>query len=68
MDLRDVNLKNAIDGKEIHPKLSKIKWITMFYPNEPSKEASNIKLALKVLNEDKSEKIVITDYQFISVF
>ena len=56
MDLRDVNLKNAIDGKEIHPKLSKIKWITMFYPNEPSKEASNIKLALKVLNEDKSEK------------
>ena len=68
MDLRDVNLENAIDGKEIHPKLSKIKWITMFYPNEPSKEASNIKLALKVLNEDKSEKIIVTDYQFISVF
>ncbi len=68
MDLRNVNLENAIDGIEIHPKLSKIKWITMFYPNEPSKEASNIKLALKVLNEDKSEKIIVTDYQFISVF
>ena len=32
MDLRDVNLENSIDGKEIHPKLSNIKWITMFYP------------------------------------
>ena len=44
MDLRDVNLENSIDGKEIHPEVSKIKWITMFYPNEPTKEASNIKL------------------------
>ena len=34
MDLRNVNLENSIDGKEIHPKLSKIKWITMFYPDE----------------------------------
>ena len=36
MDLRNVNLENSIDGKEIHPKLSKIKWITMFYPDEPA--------------------------------
>ena len=32
MDLRGVNLENSIDGGLIHPKLSKIKWITMFYP------------------------------------
>ncbi len=68
MDLRNINLENSIDGKEVHPKLSKIKWITMFFPNEPTKEASNIKLALKILEEDKSKKIIITDYQFISVF
>ena len=35
MDLRNVNLKNSIDGKEIHPELSNIKWITMFYPDDP---------------------------------
>ncbi len=68
MDLRNINLENSIDGKEVHPKLSKIKWITMFYPNEPAKEASSIKLAFKILEEDKSKKIIITDYQFISVF
>ena len=68
MDLRDVNFENSIDGKEIHPGLSKIKWITMFYPTNPAKEASNIKLVLKTLEEDKSKKIIITDYQFISVF
>ena len=68
MDLRDVNLENSIDGKQIHPKLSKIKWITMFYPDDPAKEAFNIKLALKILEKDKSKKMIITDYQFISVF
>ncbi len=68
MDLRNVSLENSIDGKEIHSKLSKIRWITMFYPNDPVNEASNIKLALKVLQEDKSKKMIITDYQFISVF
>ena len=68
MDLRDTNLENSIDGKEIHPKLSNIKWITMFYPDDPKQEVSNIKLALKILKEDKSKKMIITDYQFISVF
>ena len=68
MDLRNVNLENSIDGKEIHPELSKIKWITMFYPTKPVREANNIKLVLKILEEDKSKKMIITDYQFISVF
>ncbi len=68
MDLRNVNLKNAINAKVIHPELSGIKWITMFYPDDPKKEVSNIKLALKILEEDKSNKMIITDYQFISVF
>ena len=28
----------------------------------------NIKIAIKILEEDKSKKMIITDYQFISVF
>tara|TARA_Y200000002_G_C22668891_1_gene659107 strand:+ start:812 stop:2365 length:1554 start_codon:yes stop_codon:yes gene_type:complete len=68
MDLRDVSLENSIDGEKVHSKLSNIKWITMFYPNDPAKEAANIKLALKILEEDKNKKMIITDYQFISVF
>ena len=68
MDLRGVNLENSIDGGLIHPKLSKIKWITMFYPENPLEEVTSIKLALKILREDKEKKMLITDYQFISVF
>ena len=40
----------------------------MFYPDDPKKEASNIKLAIKIINDDKNKKMIITDYQFISVF
>ena len=43
MDLRDVDFENSIDGNLIHPKFSKIKWITMFYPDDPQKEANYIK-------------------------
>ena len=68
MDLRNVNLNNSVDGENIHPKLSNIKWITMFYPSNPDKEVLNIKLAFKILSEDKNNKMIITDYQFISVF
>ncbi len=68
MDLRGVDLTNSLDGKKIHPALSNIKWITMFYPDNPEEEISNIKMALKIIKEDKSKKMLITDYQFISVF
>ena len=68
MDLRDVNLKNSIDGGKINKGLSNIRWITMFYPDDPEKEISSIKIALKSLEDDKSKKMIITDYQFISVF
>ena len=68
MDLRNVKLENSIDGKIIHSELSNIKWITMFYPDDPAKEVSNIKLAFKILRDDKENKMIVTDYQFISVF
>ena len=68
MDLRGVNLEKSIDGKKIHEKLSKIRWITMFYPDNPEKEVSKILLALKTIEDDKDKIMLITDYQFISVF
>ena len=68
MDLRGIDLRNSIDGGKIHPELSKIKWITMFYPDDPIKEAENIKFAFDILKKDKNKKMLITDYGFISVF
>ena len=35
MDLRSVDLSKAIDAKIINEELNGIKWITMFYPENP---------------------------------
>jgi len=68
MDLRTVDLNNAIDAGQINNKLSGIKWITMFYPEKPEQEIKNINFAVNILKNDKEKKMIITDYQFISVF
>ena len=52
--------------EKIHPKLSKIKWIICFIQMILKKLL--IKLAIKIINDDKNKKMIITDYQFISVF
>ncbi len=68
MDLRNVDLNKSIDGEVIHPKLAGIKWITMFYPDNPTEEANNIKMAINILKQDQNKKMLITDYGFITVF
>ena len=68
MDLRNINLSNSIDGQLIDSNLSNIKWLTMFYPESPMKEVENIKFAVNIIKNDKEKKMIITDYQFISVF
>jgi len=68
MDLKSVDISKAIDAGKIDKKLSGIKWITMFYPEKPSEEIKNINLAIKILKKDTGKKMIVTDYQFISVF
>tara|TARA_Y100000591_G_C21505663_1_gene532148 strand:- start:24 stop:485 length:462 start_codon:yes stop_codon:yes gene_type:complete len=68
MDLKDIEMKNSVDGSKIDKRLSGIKWITVFYPNDPNKEIKNLKFAINHLNKDTEKKMLITDYQFISVF
>ena len=40
----------------------------MFYPEDPLKEIESIRNAMDILKKDKSVNMIITDYQFISVF
>ena len=68
MDLRNVNLKNSVDGELVDKRFSGIKWITMFYPDNPIKEVEKIKFAVNQIKKEKQKKMIITDYQFISVF
>ena len=67
MDLRKVNMKNAIDANVLDEKLSGLKWITPFYPNNPKKETSLLSDAIKIIKKDTRKKTIVTDYQFIPV-
>ena len=68
MDLKNVDLNKSIDGSNINEKLKNVKWITMFYPENPEEEAENIKMFVNSLKKDSENKMIVTDYQFISVF
>jgi len=68
MDLQSVDISKAVDAKKIDKRLSGVKWITMFYPEQPNEEIKNINFAIEILKNDIEKKMLITDYQFISVF
>lgn len=68
MDLNNINLEKSINAEKIDLRFKNIKWITVFYPETPDEEVKNIKFAIDILKKDKENKMIITDYQFISVF
>ena len=67
MDLREANIKNALDAKIIDIKLNGLKWISCMKPNDPKKEMSQLLEVIDIIKSDKRNKSLITDYQFISV-
>ena len=66
-DLRKVDISQAIDAKKIDLKLKNLKWITPQYPNNPNEEILLLNNAIEYIKKDNSKKIIVTDYQFISV-
>ena len=66
-DLNKVNINNAIDAKKLDEKLDGLKWITYLYPDDPNAEIYNLQEALSFIKEETKNKMIITDYQFISV-
>ena len=65
--MRDVNLNNAVDSLVIDQKLQGLKWITHHYPNNPNEEIKNLLEAISEIKKDTRKKMLVTDYQFISV-
>jgi len=65
--LRNVDFKKSIDASIIDNKLKNLKWITHNYPENPEKEISNLLESIEVIKKDKRNKMIVTDYQFISV-
>ena len=67
IDLQNVNLHKAINANQISPKLKKLKWITPDFSENPKTEIKLIKKSIEILKNDKRKKMVITDYQFLSL-
>jgi len=68
LSLDKVSIKNNIDAKILDEKLMNLKWINVLYPTDPKKEVVNLKKAIKIIENDKRNKAIVTDYQFVSVF
>ena len=43
MSLDKVKIKKAIDAKILDKKFNKLKWISIYYPDSPEKEISELK-------------------------
>ncbi len=67
MDLKNVNMKNSIDANFLSPKLKGLNWISCVNPDNPKDEINRLLRAIEIIKNDKREKTLITDYQFISV-
>lgn len=65
--LKYVDLNRSIDAIQIDKKLKNLKWITYHYPNNPEEEIKILKKSIKVIKNDNRKKMLVTDYQFISV-
>ena len=67
MLLRKLDLTQSIDAVILSDKLKNLRWLTHHYPNNPETEIQNLLSAMKIIKEDKKKKMIVTDYQFISL-
>ena len=65
-DLENIDKSKAILANGINENFKNLKWISKF--DQPKNELKVIKEALKVIDNDKRQKSLITHYQFISTF
>ena len=66
MELEGIDINKFVNGVKIDDSLSNLKWITHHYPEDSQKEATLLRDSLNKIKLEKVNKIVITDYQFIS--
>ncbi len=65
--LRNYSMNNSVDASVLSEKLKNLKWLTHHYPNNPELEIKNLLNSIEIIKSDKRKKMIVTDYQFISV-
>ncbi len=66
LNLENINLSISINSKAIHKSLDGLNWITYKYSKNPKLEIKLIKDSLKIIEKDKSKKMLLTEYLFFS--
>ena len=66
MELINADFSKTIDARVLDEKLSGLNWITHIYIDNPALELEMLKEVKKIIIEDEENKIIITDYQFLS--
>lgn len=64
-ELNKTNLTDYISGEIIHKNFKGLKWISPYF-SDPMEEVDLIKNFLSILENDKNEKMVISQYNFFS--
>ena len=67
MDLTKEDIKFKIDASLVDKKLYPLKWITINNKTNPKKEIKDLQEVIEIIKNEKKNKSIITDYQFISV-
>ena len=65
--LRNIDINKSINASILDKKLKNLRWITHHYPKNPKLEIENLKNSMNIINNDNRIKMIVTDYQFISV-
>ena len=65
--LRNLDLNTAVDSSILSEKLKNLRWITHNYPKNPEHEIQNLLETINIIKDDRKAKMIVTDYQFISV-
>ena len=60
-------MSNSIDAGILSEKLKNLRWLTHHYPGNPEQEIENLLDSMEIIKSDNRKKMIVTDYQFISV-
>ena len=65
--LRGNDLSQSVNAVVLSEKLKNLKWLTHNYPKNPNEEISYLLEIMEILEKDERKKMIVTDYQFLSV-
>ena len=66
MELSNADFSIAINGEVLDKKLKGVKWITPRFTDNPNEELKILKEIKEIIINDKSKKIIISNYQIFN--